>query len=166
MAIGSAIWGEVAAFVGLPTAHFLAALGAALAIPLTWRWKLQTGAGVDLTPSMHWPAPLTAQDIEQDRGPVLVTVEYRISPQDREAFLLALEKVGSERRRDGAYRWGVYEDTAEQGRFVETFVVASWIEHLRQHERVTNADRLQEEVVLRFHSAGEPKVTHFIAAEP
>jgi quinol monooxygenase YgiN len=121
---------------------------------------------VDLTPSMHWPAPLTAQDIEQDRGPVLVTVEYRISPQDREAFLLALEKVGSERRRDGAYRWGVYEDTAEQGRFVETFVVASWIEHLRQHERVTNADRLQEEVVLRFHLAGEPKVTHFIAAEP
>ncbi len=93
LAIGSAIWGEVAAFVGLPTAHFLAALGAALAIPLTWRWKLQTGAGVDLTPSMHWPAPLTAQDIEQDRGPVLVTVEYRISPQDREAFLLALEKT-------------------------------------------------------------------------
>ena len=166
LAIGSAMWGEVAAFVGLPTAHFLAALGAALAIPLTWRWKLQTGAGVDLTPSMHWPAPLTAQDIEQDRGPVLVTVEYRISPQDREAFLLALEKVGSERRRDGAYRWGVYEDTAEQGRFVETFVLASWIEHLRQHERVTNADRLQEEVVRRFHLAGEPKVTHFIAAEP
>jgi predicted MFS family arabinose efflux permease len=166
LAIGSAMWGEVAAFVGLPTAHFLAALGAALAIPLTWRWKLQTSAGVDLTPSMHWPAPLTAQDIEQDRGPVLVTVEYRISPQDREAFLLALEKVGSERRRDGAYRWGVYEDTAEQGRFVETFVVASWVEHLRQHERVTNADRLQEEVVLRFNLAGEPKVTHFIAAEP
>jgi predicted MFS family arabinose efflux permease len=166
LALGSAIWGEVAAFAGLPTAHFLAALGAALAIPLTWRWKLQTSAGVDLTPSMHWPAPLTAQDIEQDRGPVLVTVEYRIGPRDREAFLLALEKVGSERRRDGAYRWGVYEDTAEQGRFVETFVVASWIEHLRQHERVTNADRMQEEVVLRFHLAGEPKVTHFIAAKP
>jgi Transmembrane secretion effector len=45
-------------------------------------------------------------------------------------------------------------------------VVASWIEHLRQHERVTNADRLQEEVVLRFNLTGEPKVTHFIAAEP
>jgi quinol monooxygenase YgiN len=73
-----------------------------------------------------------------------VTVEYRVSPQDREAFLLALEKVGSERRRDGAYRWDVYEDTAEQGRFVETFVVSSWIEHLRQRERVTNAVRLQD----------------------
>jgi Transmembrane secretion effector len=77
-----------------------------------------------------------------------------------------MEKVGSERCRDGAYRWGVYEDTSERGRFVETWVVASWIEHLRQHERVTNADRLQEEVVLHFNLAGEPKVTHFIAAEP
>jgi hypothetical protein len=122
--------------------------------------------GVDLTPSMHWPAPITSQDVEQDRGPVLVTVEYHIRAQDREPFLLALKKLASERRRDGAYRWGVYEDTAEQGHFVETFVVASWIEHLRQHERVTNADRLQEEVVFRFNLAGEPKVTHFIAAEP
>jgi Transmembrane secretion effector len=162
--LGSAIWGEVAVFVGLPTAHFLAAVGAVIAIPLTWRWKLQTGAGIDLTPSMHWP-PLTAQDIEQDRGPVLVTVEYRIRPQDRKGFLSALEKVGGERRRDGAYRWGVYEDAAEEGRIVETFLVASWMEHLRQHERVTNADRLQEEAVLRFQLAGEPKITHFIAAE-
>jgi len=166
LTIGSAIWGEVAAFVGPPAALIIAALGAALAIPLTWRWKLQIAASVDLTPSMHWPAPLTTQDIEEDRGPVLVTVEYCIRPLDREAFLLALEKVGRERRRDGAYRWGVYEDTAEEGRFVETFLVASWMEHLRQHERVTNADRLQQEAVLRFQLTGEAKVTHFIAAEP
>jgi MFS family permease len=166
LAIGSAIWGEVAALVGTPTALFIAALGAAMAIPVTWRWKLQIGLGVDLTPSMHWPTPLTTQDIEEDRGPVLVTVEYRIRPPEREAFLLALEKVGDERRRDGAYRWGVYEDLGEEGCFVETFLVVSWMEHLRQHERVTNADRLQQEAVLRFQVAGQPKVTHFIAAEP
>jgi hypothetical protein len=40
------------------------------------------------------------------------------------------------------------------------------MEHLRQHKRVTNADRLQEEAVLRFQLAGEPKVTHLIALEP
>ncbi len=91
---------------------------------------------------MHWPAPITAQDIEHDRGPVLVTVEYRIRPQDREAFLEAIAKLEHERRRDGAYAWGVFEDTAEEGRIVETFLVESWMEHLRQHERVTNADRV------------------------
>jgi hypothetical protein len=128
--------------------------------------KLQTGAGVDLTPSMHWPAPLTAQPIEQDRGPILVTVEYHIRPQDRPEFLQVLVELGRERRRDGAYRWGVFENAAEEGRIVETFLVASWMEHLRQHERVTNADRLVQECVVRFHMGDEPKVTHFIAANP
>ena len=93
LTLGSAVWGEVAVWVGLPNAHFLAAAGAVAAIPLTWRWKLQTGAGIDLSPSMHWPAPLTAQTIAQDRGPVLVTVEYRIRPQNRAAFLKAIARL-------------------------------------------------------------------------
>ena len=165
LTLGSTVWGEVAAWVGLPAAHFLAAAGALAAIPLTWRWKLQTAMGTDLTPSMHWPAPITAQDIEHDRGPVLVTVEYRIRPQERDAFLEAIAKLEPERRRDGAYRWGVYEDTAEAGRILEIFLVESWMEHLRQHERVTNADRLVQEAAHRFLLEGEPKVTHFIATD-
>ena len=48
---------------------------------------------------------------------------------------------------------------------VETFLVESWMEHLRQHERVTEADRVLQNAVHRFHLAGEPKVTHLIAAE-
>ena len=115
---------------------------------------------------MHWPAPITVRDVEPDRGPVLVTVEYRIDPRHRDAFLTALERLAQERRRDGAYAWGVFEDAAEEGRFLETFLVDSWLEHLRQHERVTHADRVLEEAVDRFHLDGEPKVTHLIAAEP
>jgi len=165
LTLGSAAWGEIAVLVGLPAAHFVAAAGTVAAAALTWRWKLQTGAGIDLTPSMHWPAPITAQAIEHDRGPVLVTVEYRIRPQDREAFLEALAKLEHERRRDGAYAWGIFEDAADEGRMVESFLVESWMEHLRQHERVTNADRLVQEAVDRFTLQGTPKVTHFIAAE-
>ena len=131
-----------------------------------WRWKLQTGTGIDLTPSMHWPEPIVAHEVEQDRGPVLVMVEYRIDPGDREPFLAALEKLGYERRRDGAYAWGVFEDAAVEGRMVETFLVESWLDHLRQHERVTNADRVLQDAVHRFHTDGTPKVTHLIASEP
>jgi len=162
---GSAIWGKVAGIAGLPFAHILAAVGALIAIPLTWRWKLQTGARLDLTPSLHWPTPIVAGEIEHDRGPVLVTIEYRIDAKDRQPFLAALERVAQERRRDGAYAWGVFEDTAEQGRILETFLVESWLEHLRQHERVTNADRVLQETVGRFQTEGTPKITHFVAAE-
>jgi MFS family permease len=163
-ALGSAVWGQVAGMIGLPEAHFIAAAGAIVAIPLTWRWKLQTGASIDLTPSMHWPAPVITRDVEHDRGPVLVTVEYRINADSRNAFLAALERLGYERRRDGAYAWGVFEDAADEGRFLETFLVESWLEHLRQHERVTNADRILQSAVHRYHVEGTPKVTHFIAA--
>jgi MFS family permease len=166
LSLGSVIWGKAAGLVGLPVTHFAAAAAALAVIPLTWRWKLQTGAEVDFTPSMHWPVPVTTREIEHDRGPVLVTVEYRIEPRNRNAFLAALDELARERRRDGAYRWRVFEDAAEEGRFVETFLVASWLEHLRQHERVTNADRVLQNAISRFHIAGTPKVTHLIAAEP
>lgn len=164
MTLGSAVWGETATIAGLPLTHYIAAAGILLTIPLTSRWKLQTGAGVDLTPSMHWPAPVLAQSIDGDRGPVLVTVEYRVLPEHRAAFMTAMDRMEHERRRDGAYAWGVFEDTAEPGRFVETFVVESWLEHLRQHERVTNADRVLQERVHRLLE-GTPVVTHLIAAE-
>jgi hypothetical protein len=82
--------------------HFLAAASAVVAIPLTWRRNSQTAAGFDLTPSMHESALVTSQTISCDQGPMLVTVEYRIHPQDREAFLDAVAKLrqarGSERR--------------------------------------------------------------------
>jgi quinol monooxygenase YgiN len=135
-------------------------------MPLTWRWKLQTAAGIDLTPSMHWPTPVIGHEVEHDQGPVLVTVEYRIEPANREAFLRALERLAHERRRDGAYAWSVFEDAAEEGRYLETFLVESWLEHLRQHQRVTNADRILQNTVHKFQVEGAPKVTHFIAAEP
>ena len=162
--LGSAIWGEVASAAGLPAAHFLAAAGALLAVPLTWRWKLPTALSVDLTPSMSWPAPIVTGHVGNDQGPVMVTVEYRISPKDREAFLTALERLGHERRRDGAYAWGIFEDISDRSRFLETFFVESWLEHLRQHERVTNADRMLEDRILHLVQ-GTPKITHLIAAE-
>ena len=164
LTLGSAIWGEIAAIVGLPATLLLAAAGALIAIPLTWRWKLQTGATADLSPSMHWPAPITTHAIESDRGPVLVTVEYHIDPKNREPFLRALGRSSRERRRDGAYDWDVFEDPAKEGRFIETFLTDSWLEHLRQHQRVTKADRMVEQVVRRFQIGDGPKTTHLVGA--
>jgi len=164
MTVGSALWGQVARVAGFPIANFLAAAGAIVAIPLTRRWKLHSGATIDLAPSMHWPAPVVTGEIESDQGPVLVIVEYRVAEANRGALLVALDKIEHERRRDGAYAWQVFEDTAESGRFLETFLVESWLEHLRQHERVTNADRVLQEHVHRLLEA-PPQVTHLISAE-
>ena len=163
MSLGSVVWGEVGTLAGVSPALFLAVAGALIAIPLTWRWKLQTGAAIDFSPSMHWPAPVTIHDVEEDRGPVLVTVEYRIDPKNRAAFLRALERYAQERRRDGAYEWGLFEDPAREGRFVETFLTDSWLEHLRAHERVTQSDRILEQIVWGYLVERPPRTTHLVA---
>jgi MFS family permease len=165
LTLGSALWGQVATLAGLPAALAIAALGALTAIPLLWHWKLQTGPELDLKPSLHWPEPVVAlENIESDRGPVLVTVQYEIRPEDKNDFLKAMMELESERRRDGAFSWNIFEDLGQKGRFVETFMLDSWLEHLRQHERVTNADRNLQETADRFQVSGAPKVTHLIAA--
>jgi len=48
-------------------------------------------------------------------------------------------------------------------RYLKTFVVGSWAEHLRRHERLTQAARKLEEQIRRL-VRGEPKVQHFIDA--
>jgi hypothetical protein len=162
LSLGSVIWGQAAASLGLGPAQFIAAAGCAATVPLLRRWKLQTARTLDLSPSMHWPAPITTGDFSGDRGPVLVMVTYQIDPKNREPFLLALEKAGRERRRDGAYRWRIFEDPSEKGRFVETFMSDSWLDHLRQHQRVTKADQVLEDAARSFQVGEGPQTTHLI----
>jgi len=165
MSLGSMVWGFVADRVGLPSARFIAGAGAVLAIWVTRQSKLQTGPEADLTPSMHWPTPVLAIAVEDDAGPVLVTLEYRVAAEMREAFFAAVRRLGRQRKRDGAYAWGLYEDAAHPEKVLETFLVDSWLEHLRQHQRVTNADRVVEEHVRKLVRE-EPRITHYIAAQP
>lgn len=164
MSLGSLVWGQAASILGIPTALLIAAVGAVLMIPLTLRWKLSQGETLDLAPSMHWPAPAVAGELEHDRGPVMVTIEYHIDPDRTAAFVATLEELAGERRRNGAYAWGLFEDAAEPGRFIEYFLVESWLEHQRQHERVTLADADVQARARAFHrGGGEPIVRHLVA---
>lgn len=56
-------------------------------------------------------------------------------------FVKAIRQYARIRRRDGAYRRGIYRDSEDANRVVEIFLVHSWAEHLRQHELQTKADR-------------------------
>jgi quinol monooxygenase YgiN len=100
-----------------------------------------------------------------DDGPVLITIEYRINPDHAQEFADAMQAVRQERLRDGAFRAGLFRDPSEPGRYLETFVVESWAEHLRQHQRVTVSDRADEERARAFHIGEDPPtMSHFIAA--
>ena len=77
--------------------------------------------------------------------------------------MAAIHQYARIRRRDGAYRWGIFRDTEVGDRYLEIFLVHSWAEHLRQHERQTQADRAVEQSLSSFVAA-DPKVRHLISA--
>jgi len=121
-------------------------------------------SNLDLRPDPRLSLPETACQLDGDEGPVLVTLEYQVDPAESEEFLRAVRRLEPVRRRDGAIRWNVYRDTADASRWLEVFVVESWIEHLRQHERVTAGDRVLLEAAARFHRGADgPLVRHHIA---
>ncbi len=141
MALGSVVWGQIATRIGIPAALTIAAIGMMLAIGLTWRFKLGRHTVLDFTPSLEWPAPVLAETPEPDSGPVMVTIEYRVQPAKRAEFVAAMQAVREMRRRNGAYFWELFHHSADPARYVECFMDESWVEHLRQHERVSVADR-------------------------
>jgi hypothetical protein len=161
-AVGSAVLGITAEHLGLSPTLLVTAAGLALGPLLGLRYRFRPIPPAQLLPAAEWPVPNLATG-DPSTGPVMVTVEYR--PRDgREADLLAaLRDSRFSRRRTGASAWGVWQDAADPARIVEQFVVASWEEHLRQHDRVTVHD---QERYARIRSMTDPAhpttVTHWL----
>jgi MFS family permease len=160
LTLGSAVWGEVASVKGVPFALSAAAAGALVGMAVTWRWKLQTGTPLNLSPSMRWRAPSFLNRVPNDQGPILAIAEYRIDPKDNAAFLAAMRDIGLERRRDGAYAWHIFEDPDEAGKMTETYLVHSALELRYRQTRVTMADQLMEDQAAQFLRA--PPLTRYL----
>lgn len=161
IALGSAALGAVAAW-SIPGAHVVAAGVLLVATPTVFRWRLDRLGQIDFRPAVG-SLPMVQLEPEPEDGPVLVTVEYRVDEQHHEAFTTMMRSVERERRRSGAYRWGLFRDLADTDLFVETFVVDTWSEHMRQHRRRTvNADVQMRRV--KGFVATDITVGHLISA--
>jgi hypothetical protein len=161
---GAVLWGVVAKSSDVQVAFAAVAGGLMVGLVAVPRYPVRSGEDLDLRPSGHWEEPQLALDREPGQGQVLVTVEYRVDPENHAEFREAMQAVGRVRRRSGASRWSLFQDAADPDRFVEAFLVPSWEEHLRQHERVTVADRRFEERARALLADGsQPKMSHLLS---
>lgn len=159
MAFGSLGWGQLASHLGVTTTLLIAAAGMLGLIPFTSRVRLD-GGGRALQPSRHWPEPAPV-DPAQQTGPVMILVRYRVLSGQEEEFRVLLLRLGESRRRDGGREWHLFREQ-ESGDFVETFVLPSWLEHLRQHERVTEEEaQLQAQIQALCH---DYRVEHYLSS--
>jgi MFS family permease len=165
-AVGSAVMGIAAQQAGLSPTLAIAAAALALGPLAALRWPFQPIRPEELLPAGDWPAPLLAADAVPE-GPVLVSVEYRARPGLEDELMAALQHTRFSRRRTGATSWRAWQDASDLGRILEQFVVASWEEHLRQHERVTKRDQGRLDRVREMTDPARPvTVTHWLALSP
>ncbi|MGE0797423.1 MAG: MFS transporter [Lautropia sp.] len=163
-AAGAALWGAVAGYAGVRDSLLAAsALGLVLLVALR-RWRLGDGvADDDLVPYRMEPQP-TATPVAPDAGPVMVTIEYLIDPQDEAAFVELMEDTRRARLRGGALSWGLMRDADDPSRHLEYFVHENWVEHQRRIERLTAADARLRERRLAFHKGAQPpRMTRYVA---
>ena len=166
LAFNGALWGWLAGEIGIAVCFDVAAIGLLLGLVLIKFFPLVINEKIDLRPSPPWPEAHAGLEADPDDGPLLVTVEYLIAPENAEQFRELMRHLRERRLRDGARRWRLYQDAKNPERFLELFRLDSWGEHLLQHQRVTMDDRETEAQALALHKGPErPRVTHYFGAE-
>jgi predicted MFS family arabinose efflux permease len=133
-ALGSYLWGLIAAHFGLAQSLLAAAalllLTAASVAVLPLRPETGT---LDLTTSTAWPTPTLVFQPDPNDGPVLISTYYRVTDDRIHQFTAAMLKVGRSRSRTGGYSWRLYRSGEDPQLVIEEFTVPSWAEFDRQH---------------------------------
>ncbi|HEY8093962.1 MAG TPA: MFS transporter, partial [Acidimicrobiales bacterium] len=161
LAVGSAVWGIVASR-SLVVAQVAAAITLVIGTLLTRPWRISAPEHLDLSPAPS-DDPIVSLVPRPTDGPVLVTITYQVPDPETADFVAAMRRVERQRRRTGARRWGLYRDLAAPDLMLEIFVVESWAEHLRQHDRRTATDLAALDIVRAFVK-GDVAVGHYVSA--
>lgn len=160
MAIGSWLYGWVTNHHGVATALLIAAAGLTLSALLGLILPVPKLESVNLDPRGLWQEPQTALPVEPRSGPIVVTIEYRIAPQDVGAFLTAMNERRRIRLRDGARGWTLMRDLGDEELWVERYHVSTWLDYVRHNTRRTHADSANSEAIAALHQGGSQPVVH------
>jgi hypothetical protein len=93
-------------------------------------------------------------------------VHYRVRPDERETYLVAMDEVRLARRRTGALFWQLYEDVAHPEGWMEVWSVENWTDHLREVTRLSAEDRAALARVAVFQRDGAPPPARYLAVHP
>ena len=169
LVLGAFFWGWLGTRVGLPwTMAIAAVLGIGLALG-AGRFVLEQAAAALPAPSGQPtdPSPAPAIALARARGQILQTQHYLVPPPAREHFLAAMAEIEHVRGRAGARFWQLYKDLARRDGWLEIWATPSWTEHLREAERLSEADRALLAEARAFQvPEGPERPRRYIAVEP
>jgi MFS family permease len=164
-AVASAVWGVVADLVGTGTAFVVAGVALLLGAATVPRWPLLDADIGSRDGVADWTPPEVTLTPDVAAVPVRVTVVYRVTPEQHEAFLAAAQRLRTSRRRTGGTGWDLLRDGADPDLFVEEYTLPSWADLDDQNtERLTDFDRRVLDEVRSHAEAVEPPRTRFVVA--
>lgn len=162
-AAGSAFWGYLSDLFDVRTSLMIAAPGLLFSLLLSGKFPIPQERSDELSTPLPSPEPDYFTRVRPAAGPVMVTLEYSVNPDQATEFLALMEQVRPLRKRNGAFFWEIFQDAERPDCYQETFLVESWLDYLRQRERATASDRALEQKVVA--SAGRPRIRHYVASE-
>lgn len=167
MALGSWLWGLVGETYGVSTALLAAAFTLLIGGTIGLWLGLPRRQSLDLDPANRWKEPQINLAIEPRSGPIVISIEYRIRPQDVRRFLKVMADRKRVRMRDGAREWTLRRDLQETDVWIESFKSPTWVEYARHSQRLTHADEVISDALLDLHQGEErPKVRRMIERPP
>jgi MFS family permease len=162
--IGALVLGGVAQASSVSTA--LVVLGVALVVAVPVTWLLPMAAAAPDAPLSDEPLPLP-ESISAQEGPVAIAVSYHLAPGRADAFLDQAADLRRSRRRTGAIHWHLHRDLDDPDRFDELFIVGSWEEHERQHDRLRGQEREVLDRIDALLAPGETRTArHSVSVRP
>jgi MFS family permease len=99
------------------------------------------------------------------RGPVVVTRDWEVAPEDLEEFLATMRIARRIRRRVGARSWDLHRDALVPGRFVEVVRYAAWDEQVAQRTRLDAGDLAVLQRLRELDVTGAPQARHLTPVE-
>jgi MFS family permease len=156
MALGSWTWGMLADRFSTSEALVWSALVHGLAVLAGLRWSLPNYEDANLEPLNRWKQPDIALEIQPRSGPIVITIEYRIREEHLPEFLALMAERRRIRRRDGARHWHLLRDLANPELWTERYDTPTWLDYVRQAQRITQADTSIVDRLRELHRGSEP----------
>ncbi|AWM87042.1 MFS transporter [Microvirga sp. 17 mud 1-3] len=163
MALGSWVWGALAESFGTGEALLISAAVLVAGAGLGLRFALPESKSLNLDPLDRWTEPKIALNILPRSGPIVITIEWIIHEKDVMTFLSTMAERKRIRRRDGARHWTLLRDLENPDIWVERYHSPTWLDYIRQNQRMTQADVEVLERLRALHQGPErPRVHRMI----
>ena len=154
IAIGAWVWGVVASDWGVSKARIASGIPWLLTPLIGLLLPMPPVSTADVVMVELANEPEVALALTARSGPIVIEIDYRVSPDAARQFYDVMLRMQRTRLRNGAFDWSLSRDIADPELWTERYHCPTWADYLRLRSRFTHADRELQALADAYHIAG------------